>query len=200
MNTSNSLAPEVDKSKERRLEVFVQKADKLLSSNIFLKGEAEKLSSGANLIAGKGIEFHANLPDEIEVEQLFTRFRPFFLKKEPSYFYSVCKIVSEQNDISKGEVEKARTLYKNAMNSTGPIEINFIGSGLKRLKSEEIINLWYNAHYFHSDKDKEEKLQNFNTVLSEDFTKNTAVLSVLLAGRAIAILRSVIKASGLLSL
>ena len=190
------------KYEERRLRVFVRKADELLSSNIFSKGEADKLSSGANLVPGKGIEFHASLPDEIELEQLFRRFRPFFLKKEPSNFHSVCNLMLRcLNSILKDKVQKAQKRYERAMGNTGPVEINFIGkSSFSKLKAEEVINLWYNAHYFHSDEDKEKQLQELNTVLSESYTKNIVVISILLAGYAIALLRDVIKSSDLVSL
>ncbi len=59
--------------------------------------------------------------------------------------------------------------------------------------SEEIINLWFNAHFFHSDLEKEKKLQETNHILSLDLSKCMLFMSIYDAGLAISNLYGSIK-------
>ena len=66
----------------------------------------------------------------------------------------------------------------------------------EKYSSEELIDSWFNAHYFHTDDKKEENLKKLNTLLNNELSRTSLYMAVWDAGLAISNLFNVVKDMG----
>jgi hypothetical protein len=128
------------------LELYRDKVRELISSR-FLKDE--------NLFKF----LNGEKPDEEQITFFLNKYRFFYSKKEPTHFYKICNILEKnvRNEEQKESIRSIRKIYKKILEGgTGFV----FSDELKAKQSpEENIDLWFNAFYFHSDKDKREQLE-----------------------------------------
>ncbi|WP_124513932.1 hypothetical protein [Acidovorax sp. FJL06] len=113
---------------------------------------------------GEVIAFEANTPEVDEVAILAMRFRLFCAQGEPTQFQKILKIVRRriQDDWADGYLDKLDIWYKEAMKDTQ------VSKDLGHpITNREIIDLWFNSEFFHSEPKKREALENIHTVIGE---------------------------------
>jgi len=110
------------------------------------------------------------LPDEFVLESLYRRFRFFILSKDHSNYRKLLDLLSLHTDseLLRMYCQMAqREFLKEDILSFAYI------TARKPVCPEEVIDNWFNAHYFHSDTDKRKKLKEFQNVVSDNGAKVT---------------------------
>ncbi|MDD2892436.1 MAG: hypothetical protein PHF20_00785 [Halothiobacillaceae bacterium] len=108
--------------------------------------------------------FEANTPDVDDVLNIAIKFRFFFAENEPTYFERITNIIrrNAQDEWAINYIDHIRIWYKQSLKD------NEVSSGLgHQIQNKEIINLWFNSEFFHSDTPKREKLQSIHQKIGE---------------------------------
>ncbi len=128
-------------------------------------------SSGDGSVAS----FNSNTPEMEEIEVLALRFRFFFADKEPTHVFKILNLLSKKatDKWAKNYISYLRSWHKDFLSLTH-VSKQF---GYP-VKNEEIINLWFNAEFFHQDKNKRNQLNQINSLISKEaslFQLNTGL-------------------------
>lgn len=109
--------------------------------------------------------FEANTPDIDHIQNLALKFRFFYADREPTKLESIINLLRRQaqDEWARNYLDLLRMQYNGIMNSCN-ISKNM---GLA-VSNREIINLWFNSDFFHSDVDKRKKLNDINQSISEE--------------------------------
>lgn len=132
---------------------------------------------------GRGVKYETTLPPEEQVAELLMAFRFFYLQREPSNFLAVMSILSRHS-----RHEEVRQLLKQYRKGWGNCLFGNtleLVMGEKQITSSLLIDLWLNAHYFHSDEAKAVELDQISEGLSDDFAKYMLLDSVFEASRMV---------------
>lgn len=184
---SAKLAKRFDEGELRRLATFKRRALALIETRDKLKlGQM----SGSFWEDDGCYDGDVSLPDETKLKALFMDFRFFFLEKEPANCRRIADMLAKNGD------NELITLFIKYIKKEW--DSSFLKDGWFRYKernlsSKEVINLWFNAHYFHSDHEKEQQLKELNLVLSDGVSRFILVMCVLDAGHSIKNLYHLIK-------
>ena len=149
------------------LRVFHDRVVSLANTKL-IKGENSKITASISLKASSAATFSATFPPEEELAQFLMAFRFFYLQKEPTHFPKIVNIVSKYADGSYTAIARElksqwkNCLFKNSMSIT----LNG-----KSISGSTLIDLWFNAHYFHSVAEKRAELDRLNALLQVDFCK-----------------------------
>lgn len=108
--------------------------------------------------------FEANTPDIDHIQSIAIKFRFFYADKEPTKLESIISLLRKR---SKDEwacnyLDLVRKQYISLMNSCDVS--NNMGHAVS---NRDIINLWFNSDFFHSDVDKRKRLNTLNQSVSE---------------------------------
>jgi len=128
------------------LEIYRDKVQELINSRFLKQESLFKFLNG-----GK--------PDEEQITFFLSKYRFFYLKKEPTHFYKICNILEKnvRDKKQKESIRSIRKIYKRILE--GGTGFVFSDKLKSKQSPEENIDLWFNAFYFHSDKDKKEQLE-----------------------------------------
>lgn len=113
---------------------------------------------------GRAVNIESNMPDISHIEGVAMKFRFFVLQSEATYFEKVVnKIVRYSGDgAARRYVERIKRCYLESMNDC------MISSDFGHpVKNKEIIDLWFNSEFFHSDESKGRKLRNLHEYCPE---------------------------------
>lgn len=108
--------------------------------------------------------FQANTPDIDYIIILATKFRFFYADKEPTHFQTVANLLRNKakDEWARNYIDRLKLWYKVSMNSTDTT---------KRfghpVTNREILNLWFNSRFFHSDASKRSKLDDIHQIVGE---------------------------------
>lgn len=124
---------------------------------------------------GIRISFDANNPSWEVIESLAIRYRFFFADKEPTHALNFLNLIyRKSNDAwAKNYIALLRKQYNEFLNDS----LNFAKISPK-IKNKDIIDLWFNSEIFHSDQNKQKKLNEINEIVSKEasiFHLNTAM-------------------------
>lgn len=99
----------------------------------------------------------ASIEQEEIIKSFITAFRHFYLDDEPTHFPGFHnRIVRRTQDVKAVEVlGSLRKRYKHVLNSSGGLAYYDRG---QLVTPKKMIDLWFNAHYFHSDTAKRKEL------------------------------------------
>ncbi|MDO8769015.1 MAG: hypothetical protein Q7K57_09980 [Burkholderiaceae bacterium] len=126
--------------------------------------------------ADKSVEsFESNTPEIEKIEVLALRFRFFFAEKEPTHVFKILNLLTRKakDDWAKNYIAYLRSWHKDFLSRT-----NTSQAFGQPTKNEEIINLWFNAEFFHQDPDKKRQLDELNSSISKEaslFQLNTGL-------------------------
>ena len=111
------------------------------------------------------------------------------MKREPSNFHKIRNIISK---IAVGAHE--RTYLKSLKDQWKIAETRtYLSSSLHRdINGKEFMNLWFNAHFYHSDLQKRRQLKILNNLLSEELSRSFLFYTVIIAGAPIGLLDKMI--------
>jgi len=107
-------------------------------------------------------------PEPLLAEAMYRRFRFFILNKEKANFYRLLRVLSSasSDDILH---QLCRYLRRDFL-ADSPMDWAFKLAD-KKYTSEEVIDLWFNAYYFHDEEPKRKRLEQFEKVVTENGAK-----------------------------
>lgn len=98
-------------------------------------------------------------PDEEQIIFLLNKYRFFYLQKEPTNFYKICNVLYK-NTKDKKQKESIRSIRKTYKKVLKEGTISVFSDKIKlEQPPKDNIDLWFNAFYFHSDKEKKKQLE-----------------------------------------
>ena len=110
-------------------------------------------------------DFSANTPEEDSIINLAVRYRFFYASKEATEFGKMINLIRQK---SKDEwainyLDSISRLYKDTMKAT-----DISGKLDYPITNREIINLWFNSQFFHSDKEKRKNLKEMKNNIGKE--------------------------------
>lgn len=144
---------------QERLQLFLRKVGELQKTTLVRDG----YESGFTLkwSADTGVlSFQAQQPNEESFKALLLCLRHFWLKKEPTYIYSIYNTCHRvlTNDTHKKFLAKSRSFLDKSLKSTG-IHLNI---DERHYSPEYVWDIYINGLYFHSDSEKMKSIDSLN--------------------------------------
>lgn len=142
-----------------KLELFLRRFEQLertrFYSNPKLKNIQYKIK-GEKVDKGFQTRFEIKVPDEETIKSFLLSFRVFYMEGEHTNFYSICNLLYKKifDKKVRNDLVKIRSNYIKALNYSF-IDTNFLG---KSYSPKDIVDLWFNAEYFHTDIEKVKEL------------------------------------------
>lgn len=170
-------------SEWRAISVFKKKGLELQKIDLISSGNSN-ISCQIKYNRETGTTLSVNLPSENQLKELFLAFRFFYMKNEPSHFYRVINIIKKaaRDERVNQIMDTLKQQYSGALQKKYVFSAKLNDT---ELSLEYLLDLWFNAHYFHSDEDKEKSLNKLNELLSTDYSKFLLVNSVLEGVKAV---------------
>jgi hypothetical protein len=168
---------------------FLKKARELHATHIISNGESG-ISLNSVFEKGKTVKFKVCLPSEEYLRSLYMAFRFFYLSKEKSNFSRVANIIKRKtdSDLAKKYIDWLKDMWSGAL-AVKQVRIHI---NEKLITPAILIDLWFNAHYFHSDDGKEKELSNLSGALTIDVCRFMLADAVYEASKAVFLLANVI--------
>ncbi len=113
---------------------------------------------------GEVLAFEVNTPEVDEVAILAMRFRLIYAQGEATQFQRIRAILRRraEDDWAKGYLDRLGSWYNDAVKDTQVSEA--LGHPIS---NKDIIDLWFNSEFFHSEQKKREALANLHTAIGE---------------------------------
>lgn len=113
---------------------------------------------------GNVIAYENNLPDTEHILAIAVRFRLLFAQKEPTQFEKIINIIRRRatDEWAQNYIENIKSCYLEAMKSDDTS--SKLGASIK---NHQMISLWFNSEFFHSNPEKKKELTNINSVIGE---------------------------------
>lgn len=166
----------------KTLSIYCEKVRRLLATK-FLSTESDGIKANITVRPDTGMTFSANLPPEEQISEFLMAFRFFYLQKEPTHFPSILKILGKHT--SQQEAHLALKSFGNKWRNALFAESLIISIDGKKLSASTLLDLWFNAHYFHYDEEKQQQLDELKSNFTEPFAKYMLLDAALEATTAI---------------
>ncbi len=176
----------VTDDEHRRIEVFKKRAAQLAQVPLIKEGRAQ-ISAKIRGEEGKGVNIAVTLPPETDLRALYMAFRFFYLQREPAYFLRIVKILRQHTN-DHNTIAYLDYLKKQWIGSLRK-QIEIVAGG-RSLTPSLLIDLWFNAYFFHSDEKKESELNKMLEITGRDFGLFLLTDAVYEAARAVISLNS----------
>jgi hypothetical protein len=167
----------------RRIASFKERAAEFISTFQVIKKQYPGIIHGA---------FHRNtdgtygggiiVPKMHDLKVLFLDFRLLYAEREPANFRVVANILYRN---AKNELVKAFVTHIKSKAVSSIVEDGFFKMDGKSLKCNRLIDLWFNAKIFHSDREKQEELQKLTNILSNEVVVGLLFIAIYDFGLAI---------------
>ena len=161
------ISTRLDESEWNVLRMFCEKVRRLMGTRIG-SGQCD-IKGNINYERDKGLTFKAQLPPEEQIAEFLMAFRFFYLEKEPTHFPKVLGVIGRHTDDQ--EARTALKLFGQQWRDCLFGKAMGIEYNDKPITSALLLDLWFNAHYFHQDEDKERELRKLIEGFSEPFAK-----------------------------
>ena len=164
LDISKSLSDEEWKS----LRAFCEKAKRLADTR--LASSESHIRGRVQFDVDKGGKFEATLPPEEQVAEFLMAFRFFYLQDEPTCFLKVLAMLgrhSKENREARQGLKSYRRQWEGALFQES-VQVSFNN---KKVTAAGLIDLWFNAHYFHANPVKAAELDELKKFVSEPFAK-----------------------------
>lgn len=173
-----------------KLKVFSSRAQALRNRKL-VKDGLPKVSIQTHV--GRRISYEPNFPDEEDFRSLLIEVRTFYLQREPNNFYHVCGILNRRLGEAKLK-EHIKHIKKDFEIALQDTSIGIIDNN-KQLTSEDILKLWLNAKYFHSNQNKEKYFKQITSLplSGEPYLKFELIATVFSLIRCILALSEIIE-------
>ena len=159
-----TLNPDIPEADLSQLRLFHDRVVALANTRLVKAGQSG-INASITFKAGAGVARQVALPPEEQVAQFLMAFRFFYMKSEQTHFPRIVNLVSRHANPEAAPV--FRTVKARWEDSCS---VRFAING-KELTSGRLIDLWFNAHYFHGEPAKREQLDGMNVLLSHDLSK-----------------------------
>ena len=150
---------QLSENERNKLDLFLRRFEQLertrFYSNPKLKNIQYKIK-GEKADEGFQTRDEIKVPDEETIKSFLLSFRVFYMEGEHTNFYSICNLLYKKilDKKVRNDMVTIRSNYTKALN-TSFIGINFLG---KSYSPKDIVDLWFNAEYFHTDTEKVKEL------------------------------------------
>src|SRR4030095_10092884 len=149
------------------LRQFCEKATRLATTRLVKGGS--KIRGKIQYERGKGLSAEAEMPPEEQIAEFLMAFRFFYLQNEATHFPKILRLIGRCTNVR--ELREALKSFGRQWNNslfrnTFEIKLND-----KKIDTALLLDLWFNAHYFHSDDEKGRELENLKEVFSEPYAK-----------------------------
>lgn len=147
----------------QQLFLFKERAEELAESQ--QKYQNVPISSYSSDPTDRASTFQANTPDIDHIATMAMKFRFFYADKEPTQFEKIVGFLRRKakDEWAINYIDRIALWYKHAMKSTDTTGV--LGSPTT---NREILNLWFNSRFFHSDAKKREKLESIHQIVGKD--------------------------------
>ncbi len=105
------------------------------------------------------------IPSDDDLRILYFDFRHLYAEQEAGNYFRVLQIISRCSGDQR-VVRYMRDLKKQSRSSI--VESGFFHDGDRRLSGKQLIDAWFNARLFHSDRERRDELARLNNWLSID--------------------------------
>ncbi len=164
------------------IEAFKKRARQLSATKI-VRSDSGRIEGTLHFDQTKGMTFSATLPPEEDLQSFYMAFRFFYLKKEPANFLRVLSIVRRHTKDDRAQ-SKLQSLKQQWLGSFIRETTRFTVRG-EPVTPRDLINLWFNAHFFHSDPEKEKRLSEVITAVGDQYAQFLLADSVFEAAKAV---------------
>jgi len=150
---------QLSENERNKLDLFLRRFEQLertrFYSNPKLKNIQYKIK-GEKADEGFQTRDEIKVPDEETIKSFLLSFRVFYMENEHTNFYSICNLLYKKilDKKVRDTLITIRSNYAKALN-TSFISFNFLG---KSYLPKDIVDIWFNAEYFHTDIEKVEEL------------------------------------------
>jgi hypothetical protein len=134
-----------------RLQLFVRRVEELMATTLVRDGYESGISMKWSAETGV-LSFRATQPNEEQFKALLLSLRHFWLKKEPTYIYSIYNLCQRilKNETHKEYLAKSRAFLNESLKSTG-VQLNI---NKRHYSPEYVWDIYINGLYFHNDSEK----------------------------------------------
>ena len=168
---------------------FLKKARELHATRIISNGESG-ISLNSKFEKDKTVKFRVSLPPEEYLRSLYMAFRFFYLSKEKSNFQRVTNIIKRKidNEFGRKYIDWLKDMWSGAL----AVQQVHIRVNEKLITPAMLIDLRFNAHYFHADDRKEDELSDLSGALTIDVCRFMLADAVFEASKAVFLLANMI--------
>lgn len=143
--------------------LYKEKAEDLAVSQ--KKYQNIPISTYSEALDGSKTDFKANTPDVDHILNIAIRFRFFYGDKEPTQYGKIVNLLrrNAKDEWARNYLDVVSAHYKASMKAT-----DTSGSLGHPITNREIINLWFNSKFLHSDAEKRASLTSINQTVGEE--------------------------------
>jgi hypothetical protein len=144
-----NISKALTESEIKDIKLFLKRAKELFSTHIMSGSKESNISLNMKVEKERPVQFSVSLPNEEYLRSFYMAFRCFYLKEEKSNFQRIANIVKRRtdNELSKKYVDRLKDMWSGSL-ARQQMQMYIDG---KEITSTMLIDLWFNAHYFHSD-------------------------------------------------
>jgi hypothetical protein len=153
------------------------KATRLASENPVIRGKLQYNDK-------KGLWFDSELPPKEQIAEYLMEFRFFYLQDEPTHFPKILRLIGRHTKQSPDFTQALKTFRSQWRDSLfkKAFQIKFNN---KPITTSLLLDLWFNAEYFHSDETKGRELKELKDVFSEEFARYMLLEAVFEASKVV---------------
>jgi hypothetical protein len=162
------ISDKLSESEWKSIKAFCKRAEQLTRTKL-ISGGSSHIQGKIRFDQEKGLYFEASLPPEEQIAEFLMAFRFFYLEKEQTHFLKILSILGKYaiEDEIRQALKRIKERWRQALfSNAAQIKING-----KQMTASIVLDLWFNAHYFHSDEKKEKELEELKEIFSDDFAK-----------------------------
>ena len=142
-----------------KLNLFLRRFEQLERTRFYSDPKLKNIQykiKGEKVDKGFQTRFEIKVPDEETIKSFLLSFRVFYMEGEHTNFYSIYNLLYKKilDKKVRNDLATIRSNYTKALN-TSFTSINFLG---KSYLPKDIVDLWFNAEYFHTDIEKVKEL------------------------------------------
>lgn len=169
------IADKLSEAEWRVLKAFCDRAMQLAKTKL-VTGGTSGINAKMHFEQDKGLRFAATLPPEEQLAEFLMVFRFFYLQKEKTHFFKILAILGKHT--VQDEVRRHLKMLRDKWNHALFANALKITLNDKPLSASLLLDLWFNAHYFHSDESKQNELETIKNFFTENFAKFMLIDSV----------------------
>ena len=166
MSKNHLTIPKIQLSETElsKLDLFLRRFEQLKRTRFYSEPDLRNIQyeiKGEKVDEGYQIGFEIKVPDEETIKSYLLSFRVFYMEREPTNFYSICNLLYKNiiDEKARSDLAMIRSNYTREL-ITGFIGLKFLG---KSYSPKDIIDLWFNVEYFHTDIEKVKELDTIMT-------------------------------------
>lgn len=154
---------------------FCIKVRRLIGTRV-VSEEKSAINGTIQYTQERGLWFEASVPPEEQIAEFLMAFRFFYLEKEPTNFHKILILLGKhaKEPESREALKHLKTQWGNALFQSRL----YLSVDGHPITASHLLDLWFNAYYFHSDRKKGEELKLLNEAFSESYSKYLLLDSV----------------------